>query len=113
MAKSTKSAPIASKREIRRTATTVAKKSANKVTWEFPLSRMNLIIAGIGILVIITGFLAMATGITNEPAVESGKWNNPIAITVGPVLLVIGYCIIIPFAIMKFFGKKPEETIES
>jgi hypothetical protein len=47
----------------------------------------------------------MATGITDQPAVESGKWNNVFAVSIGPILLVLGYCFIIPYGIWKFFGK--------
>ena len=50
----------------------------------------------------------MATGISDQPALADGKWNNPLAVSVAPVLLVIGYCVIIPYALLKFFGKKKE-----
>jgi len=87
----------------------VVKKTVKKNIWEFPLTKQNFIIGAIGIGVILIGFALMATGITNEPAVEHGKWNNPFAVSVAPALLVIGYCIIIPYAILKFFGKKKED----
>ncbi len=76
--------------------------------WEFPYNRQNFIIAGVGVLVIIVGYLLMSTGITEEPAVLDGKWNNPLAITVAPLLLILGYCVIIPYALYRFFGKKEE-----
>jgi hypothetical protein len=81
------------------------------VIWNFPMTKENFVIAGIGLAIIVVGFLFMATGITEEPAVLHGKWNNPMAITLAPILLMIGYCIIIPYAIMKF-GKKSEPTEE-
>ena len=80
-----------------------ARRRKSSVDWQFPMKRQNFIIAGIGLAVIIIGFLLMSTGITEEPAVIDGKWNNPWAIAVAPVLLIIGYVIIIPYAIMKFF----------
>lgn len=87
-----------------------AKKSkSNKVNWEFPLNRKNLYILGIGVATILVGYLLMATGITDEPAVESGKWNNVFAVSIGPILLVLGYCVIIPYGIWKFFGKTKSE----
>lgn len=77
--------------------------STKKVVWEFPFTKKNYIIAGIGVATIIIGYLLMATGIGGEYAAPNGKWNNPWAVTVAPILLVIGYCIIIPYAILKFF----------
>lgn len=80
--------------------------------WDFPYVKKNFIIAGIGLIVIIAGYLLMSTGITEEPALtEGGKWNNPMAVTIAPILLIIGYCVIIPYALYKFFGKKEESEI--
>ncbi|MBI5326114.1 MAG: DUF3098 domain-containing protein [Ignavibacteriae bacterium] len=88
--------------------TRTIKQGKKKVKWEIPFLRKNAIIAAIGLGVILIGYILMSTGITNEPAVPNGKWNNPFAISVAPLLLVIGYCIIIPFALIKFYGKKGE-----
>lgn len=79
------------------------KKSA--VKWEFPLEKNNLMIIGVGLVVILLGYLLMATGVTDEPAVADGKWNNPLAVTVAPILLIIGYTVIIPFGLIKKFKK--------
>jgi len=78
------------------------------VEWKFPFEKQNWILFGIGFGVVILGFLLMATGITEEPAVADGKWNNPLAVVVAPILLIIGYCIIIPYAIIKYNRPKPE-----
>ncbi len=75
----------------------------NSVKWEFPFTKKNYIIAGAGILTIIIGYLLMSTGLGGEYAAVDGEWNNPLAITVAPLLLVIGYCVIIPMAIFKYF----------
>lgn len=56
----------------------------------FPLERENFIILGIGILVIIAGYIALS-GNTVEGFSQ---------LTVAPILLVLGYCLIIPFGIM-------------
>jgi hypothetical protein len=32
-------------------------------------------------------------------------WDNPLAVDVAPVVLVLGYCVAIPFAIMWRGGK--------
>ncbi len=79
------------------------KKSA--VKWEFPLEKNNLIIIGIGLAVILLGYMLMATGISDEAATVDGKWNNPMAVTIAPILLVIGYTVIIPYGIIKRFNK--------
>lgn len=80
-----------------------------KVNWQFPLTKQNYIVLGIGIGIIILGYILMATGITEEPALPQGKWNNPLAVYVSPVLLVIGYCVVIPYGLMMVFKKKPQE----
>jgi len=81
-------------------------KKRDSVKWEFPLGKQNLIIIGIGLIVILIGYALMATGITEEAAVADGKWNNALAVVVAPFLLVIGYCVIIPFGIIKTFTNK-------
>lgn len=48
--------------------------------------------------IIVVGFLLMSTGI-------STGWDNPLAVSVAPIVLVVAYCILIPLAIM-FGGKK-------
>ncbi len=52
------------------------------------LARNNYILLVIGIIVIIIGFIALAKG----------------SITLAPILLVLGYCVIIPLAILLKFG---------
>ena len=76
------------------------------VSWLFPLEKKNMIWLAVGLGVIILGYILMATGITDEPALAVGTWNNPIAISVAPILLVTGYCVLIPFAILKLFKKE-------
>lgn len=73
--------------------------------WFFPLAKQNFVIMGIGLATIIIGYLLMATGITEEPALVDGTWNNTFAVDVAPILLVVGYCVIIPFGLMKNFNK--------
>jgi hypothetical protein len=89
------------------------KKSLNQVKWEFPLTKNNYIILAIGIVVLTIGYIFLASGVGDNQPVEGGKWANPLAIEWAPVLLVIGYCVIIPFGILKFFGKKKEADTES
>jgi hypothetical protein len=56
-----------------------------------PLEKTNFIIIGIGIAVLIIGYILLS-----ENSVD-GFTNTVIA----PILLVIGYCIIIPYGILK------------
>ncbi|MFP4368272.1 MAG: DUF3098 domain-containing protein [Candidatus Kapaibacterium sp.] len=79
------------------------------VQWSFPLDKQNIIILGVGLAVILIGYALMATGITEEAAVPDGKWNNPMAVIVAPIMLVIGYGIIIPYGIIKSFRKRIKE----
>jgi hypothetical protein len=85
------------------------KKSLSHVKWEFPFSKKNYIILGIGMVVLAIGYIFMATALGDNQPVEGGNWANPLAIVWSPILLVIGYCVIIPFGILKYFGK-PDET---
>jgi hypothetical protein len=82
-------------------------------TWNFPLSKMNMIYLLGGLGVIIVGYLLMATGISSDPATVDGKWNNPMAVVVAPFLLVIGYCAVIPYGIMKMFKSNKNNNPEN
>ncbi len=82
-----KSARARSKQVQPREQKPVRKKK--KEAGELPFGRKNYILFGIGIIVIIAGFLTLWAG----------------DITISPVLLVIGYCVIIPVAIL-IRGKK-------
>ncbi len=62
-----------------------------------PLERQNFMILGIGLLVIVIGYILMSGN-----TVESFR-----QLTLSPILLVLGYCVIIPFGIM--YRKKPGE----
>ena len=87
------------------------KKGLELGKWEFPFEKSNLIILAIGIGIVIIGFLFLSTGINSDAAVvEGGKWNNPMAITVGPILLLIGFCVVIPYGIVKYSGNKKKNT---
>ncbi|MDH4223362.1 MAG: hypothetical protein OEV55_07485 [candidate division Zixibacteria bacterium] len=58
-----------------------------------PFTRRNWTWMGIGILVIIIGFVALSMGST----------------TLAPILLVLGYCVIIPISILLGEKKKEEK----
>ncbi len=59
----------------------------------FGFDKKNYVLFGIGLLTIIIGYILMATGETNS--FQSVK--------LAPVLLLIGYIIIIPFSIFYRF----------
>ena len=55
-----------------------------------PLGRENFIILGVGLAVIIAGYLAMI----------EGSVEGFLPLVLAPILLVTGYCVLIPFGIM-------------
>lgn len=57
----------------------------------FPLEKENFIIIGIGILTLIIGYILMA-----ENSVDGF-----LPTVVAPLLLTAGYCVIIPYGILK------------
>ena len=63
---------------------------------DFPFGRKNYILFGAAILVLIVGFIALWIG----------------DITIAPILLVVGYCVLIPIAILVK-GKKQEPEPET
>jgi len=62
-----------------------------------PLGRQNFVIIGVGILVIVAGYIAMLEG--------SVEGFAPLVLA--PILLVAGYCVIIPIGILY---KKPDAS---
>lgn len=68
----------------------VAAKKKTKRSDVLVLEPANYKIIGLGLAVIIAGYFALSTS----------PWDNPIALNVSPVLLVLGYCVIIPFGII-------------
>jgi len=55
-----------------------------------PLGRENYIILGAGILIIVAGYLAML----------EGSVEGFLPLVLSPILLVAGYCVVIPIGIM-------------
>jgi hypothetical protein len=68
-----------------------------KLNEVFPLEHENFIILGVGVLAIITGYILLA-----GDTVESFR-----QLTLAPLFLLIGYCVIIPFGLMYRKKKKP------
>ncbi len=80
------------------------KKSQKKKKIEVGLSleKINYQILIVGIIVIIAGYIALA----QKP------WDGFFALTIAPILLVVGYCVIIPFGII-YKKKKNSDTISN
>jgi amino acid permease len=71
----------------------------------FPLERENFIIIGIGILLLVIGYIFMS----------QNSVDGFLPTVVAPILLVLGYCVVIPYGILKRSRKKAEgkETVQS
>ncbi len=54
------------------------------------LEKVNYQILGGGAVVIVAGYIALSA----QP------WDNPIALTLAPILLVLGYLVIVPIGIL-------------
>ena len=64
-----------------------------------PLGRENFLILGLGLGVIVAGYLAML----------EGSVEGFLPLVAAPILLVLGYCVIIPLGILyrkSLFSKK-------
>lgn len=64
----------------------------------FPLEKENYIILGVGILTIILGYVALS----------GDQVEGFMPLTVAPILLVLGYCVIVPLGIM--YRKKEKSS---
>ena len=62
-----------------------------KKEFSFPLEKENFIIIGLGIAILIIGYFLMA----------QNSVDGFIPTIVSPILLVLGYCIVIPYGILK------------
>lgn len=72
----------------KKTAQPSAKADANGVEW--PFGKTNYILFGLALVVLAIGYITLAGG----------------SITLSPILLVIGYCVLIPLAII--YRGRPE-----
>jgi hypothetical protein len=63
-----------------------------------PFKKINYQILGAGILSIILGYVALS----QDP------WNGTMPLVVAPILLVLGYCVLIPIGILYHKNKKSE-----
>lgn len=61
-------------------------------------NKKNLLLVGLGVLLLVIGFFCLAQG----PA------ENPVSLTVAPIILVIAYLVVIPVGIL-WGGKKQDK----
>ncbi len=78
-----------------------AKKKPKRIE-TLSLEAINYQIILAGVVVIIAGYFALS----------AKPWDNPISLTVAPILLVIGYCVIIPIGIIYRKKKSDTELLE-
>ncbi|MBI1932033.1 MAG: hypothetical protein HYS24_05800 [Ignavibacteriales bacterium] len=58
-------------------------------------TKKNLMIFYLGILTLLVGFFLMSIG----------PWNNPLSLSVSPIILLIAYVIVFPLSILKSKSK--------
>ena len=63
-------------------------------------TKTNYILGGIGFLVLLLGFFLMA----------QGPWDNPISLSLSPIVLLSAYLIIFPLSIL--YRKKTRTKLE-
>lgn len=68
----------------------MAKVKRSTQSLQLPFTKINYQIFAVGILVIIGGYISLA----QAPA--DSFWS----LTLAPILLVIGYCVVVPFGIL-------------
>ncbi len=74
----------------------VKKAKKGVVTAGPDFGRKNYLILGVGLILIVVGFLFLAGG----------------DITIAPILLVLGYCVVIPLGILYPKGKDDASRLE-
>ena len=62
---------------------------SNALLPKIELGQRNLILFGIGVLVIVAGYALLAVR----------PWDNPVSLTAAPLVLLVGYLIVFPVAI--------------
>jgi hypothetical protein len=71
-----------------------------KKDFSFPLEKENFVIIGAGIVLIILGYLLM-----NQNSVDGF-----VPTVISPIMLFLGYCVIIPYGILKGHRANKTET---
>ena len=77
----------------------IKKAKKKSVPTQLPFGKQNLQLMGIGLVFLVVGFILIA-----QPPVDSF-----VSLTLAPIVLLIGYLVIIPYAIMYNPKKKEEQ----
>lgn len=72
-------------------------RSLRKAQAKLPFERENYLLFGLSLVIIVVGYIFMTMG----------PWDSFSSLTLAPVLLVVGYCITLPIAIL--YRKKAKE----
>ncbi len=72
-------------------------KFTKKKEFSFPLERENFMIIGLGVLLLVIGYILMS----------QNSVDGFLPTVIAPILLVAGYCVVIPYGILK----KPKSEI--
>lgn len=83
----------------------VALKAAGKrkgQTAVLPFTKRNYQILGIGLLFIVLGYIALS----------QSPWDGTMPLVIAPILLVLGYCVIVPMGIL-YREKPPKQPTET
>ncbi|HVN47980.1 MAG TPA: DUF3098 domain-containing protein [Bacteroidota bacterium] len=73
------------------------KTKTKSILGSLPFTKTNYQIFGAGLLLLVLGYLALS----QEP------WDGAMPLVVAPILLVLGYCVVVPLAIL--FRKKSSD----
>lgn len=65
-----------------------------------PFKKANYQIMGLGILIIVLGYVALS----------QSPWDGFLPLVVAPILLILGYCVLIPLGIL--YRPKQEQQSE-
>jgi hypothetical protein len=86
-------------------AKAIRKRDQRRREESLPLSKENFIIIGVGIVVILLGYAALL----------EGSVEGFLPLVAAPILLVLGYCVIIPLGILykKSYIKRAESPQET
>ena len=76
----------------------MAPKDETTKEFEWPFGPKNYVIFGAGLVAIILGYITLAQA-APDPIPGDNSWAQ-ICLTLSPALLVLGYCVLVPLALI-------------